>query len=484
MMRHILALLFVLATAFGAVAQPADFDANGNPWGAVYLSKRIGPNISGTSSTTTSYQLWPVLTAASAATIAIPACDSVPITSTAWNPQYDQIIYDASGNAGTNNITIAPPFGLINGNVTYTISANNDSAWIHWTGGGCNVIASGARSGVPFLSYALNQSGAGTSINLTGGQTIGATTLTVASETGFPSVAPYVVIVGSEQEQVTGGIGTKTLTVTRSFNSTTATAHPNGSTVQLGQQITTINQGGGIGSGDATVTVTSFANFPSSGNYIALLGSSTPPEHVLVTSGQGTLTWTITRGIDGTPAASHANGAQIYLLAPSTAINQGGGIASGDTSFVVSSSTGFPATGCFLAQLESEHIAVCTVAGTTWSSVTRNVNGTLAASHANGTPILFLDSKCQNIPANSAIFNILEHNNSSQAVQGGLDFGTTPGGIDIATAVALGPLGYNVTPGESLLKQFVSNVAVTPVCVSPHTTWNTSLPAIRVLYGP
>src|SRR5437870_13319660 len=76
---------------------------------------------------------------------------------------------------------------------------------------------------------------------------------------------------------------------------------------------TTLN--GAILAGDTSLVVTSFAAFPSSGQYRILIGD----ELLLVTAGQGTLTWTVTRGAGGTTAAAHADGASIsHTLTPAS----------------------------------------------------------------------------------------------------------------------------------------------------------------------
>ncbi len=215
---------------------------------------------------------------------------------------------------------------------------------------------------------------------------------------------------------------------------------------------TTINQGGGIASGDATVTVAAFANFPIAANYRILIDS----EICLVTGGVGTTTWNITRGAEGTTAASHANGAAIthvltrdgllslgtqlhlsdsYLGLPSSSLNgrlflptdaatllrdngtqwspwgpiyaftsppasllsstattlsgNGGSIGSGATTGLVASSSGFPATP-FLVQIGSEDIKVTNVSSLTWTIV-RGYNGTTAASHNDGVAVTLIN---------------------------------------------------------------------------------------------
>lgn len=65
-----------------------------------------------------------------------------------------------------------------------------------------------------------------------------------------------------------------------------------------------------ITSSDATITVGSNAGYPSP-PFTVLIDPGTPSEEVCeVTSVAGT-TWTISRGVDGTPATSHASGAVV-----------------------------------------------------------------------------------------------------------------------------------------------------------------------------
>ncbi|MGB2875569.1 MAG: hypothetical protein WBB76_08865 [Gaiellaceae bacterium] len=57
-----------------------------------------------------------------------------------------------------------------------------------------------------------------------------------------------------------------------------------------------------------TITVPSASGFPTSGNYRIRVDD----EDMTVTAGQGTTTWTVTRGVNGTTAATHAAGASVY----------------------------------------------------------------------------------------------------------------------------------------------------------------------------
>jgi len=99
---------------------------------------------------------------------------------------------------------------------------------------------------------------------------------------------------------------------------------------------TTLN--GAIDASVTTVTVASASAFPSSGQYRIAIGD----ELLLVTAGAGTTSWTVTRGVESTTAASHANGASVYgvLTAASLLRNPGSLTATGDVPYLAS--TGAP----------------------------------------------------------------------------------------------------------------------------------------------
>jgi hypothetical protein len=64
-------------------------------------------------------------------------------------------------------------------------------------------------------------------------------------------------------------------------------------------------------SGATTISVTSAAGFPASGNYYIMVDS----EQMQVTGGQGTTTWTVTRGTNGTTPATHLITALVFQSA-------------------------------------------------------------------------------------------------------------------------------------------------------------------------
>lgn len=134
---------------------------------------------------------------------------------------------------------------------------------------------------------------------------------------------------------------------------------------------TTLN--GSITSGSASVVVTSATNFPASGSYYAQIraeGSNTT-EDVLITAGQGTTTWTITRAQNSTAASAHASGATIFLR----------------PQWTCNSSNFTPTAGMMFSfgRFGGEHVLVTQVSGSApnWIfSMTRAQQSTAAAAHA------------------------------------------------------------------------------------------------------
>lgn len=70
---------------------------------------------------------------------------------------------------------------------------------------------------------------------------------------------------------------------------------------------TTLN--GGIDAVVIAAVVRDALGFPTTGDYKVTIDD----ERLAVTAGQGTTSWTVTRGVDGTSAAIHADGAAVYL---------------------------------------------------------------------------------------------------------------------------------------------------------------------------
>ena len=72
---------------------------------------------------------------------------------------------------------------------------------------------------------------------------------------------------------------------------------------------TTLN--GAINSSVTTAVITSATGFPKSGSYRIRIDS----ELMDVTAGQGTTSWTVTRSVDGSTAASHGDAAGVRHMA-------------------------------------------------------------------------------------------------------------------------------------------------------------------------
>jgi hypothetical protein len=89
-----------------------------------------------------------------------------------------------------------------------------------------------------------------------------------------------------------------------------------------------------------SMSVTSATGFPSSGQYRIKVDS----ELFIVTGGQGTTTWTVTRGAESSTAATHSNGAAVthVVTAASLArvVEGRAVVASADASYDFSLATG------------------------------------------------------------------------------------------------------------------------------------------------
>ncbi|MFI5814838.1 hypothetical protein ACIA7S_28265 [Streptomyces sp. NPDC051643] len=99
-------------------------------------------------------------------------------------------------------------------------------------------------------------------------------------------------------------------TITESFLSDSASKPP---ATTLASAVST--------TGATSITVASASGFPGSGNYNIQVDG----EVMTVTGGQGTTTWTVTRGVNGSTAATHSSGATVTGGNPpgSTAISNG-----------------------------------------------------------------------------------------------------------------------------------------------------------------
>jgi Tfp pilus assembly protein PilX len=114
---------------------------------------------------------------------------------------------------------------------------------------------------------------------------------------------------------------TRDNSVTTAFNLTPATSY----TCRVGRGAST-TLAAAISSSQTTITVSSASGFPTSGTFRVRIDD----EDMTVTGGQGTTTWTVTRGVNNTTAATHVIG---------QAVNQDDAGTSGELSWDATTKT-------------------------------------------------------------------------------------------------------------------------------------------------
>ena len=256
------------------------------------------------------------------------------------------------------------------------------------------------------LSYLLTPPIATT---LAAGISAAQTTITVASDTAFPTPNFYVSI-GSEILQVTavGGAGNTTWTVARGQQGTTAAPAGPGAPVGLTGGWATVTQmtptditstlsavrqavqnlpttlASAITAAQVTITVASNTSFPPPNFYVSI-GS----EILLVTavSGTGNTTWTVSRGQLGTAAAAAANGATVNPVSASTTLT--GSITASQTTLAVANAANFPPANFYIS-IGSEILQVTAMGGvgnTSWTVVRGQQSTTAAPALAGATVV-------------------------------------------------------------------------------------------------
>ena len=136
--------------------------------------------------------------------------------------------------------------------------------------------------------------------------------------------------------------------------------------------------------GDTTIHVQSCALMPSAASSPVIIVEK---EHMLVTIGCPSLTWTVTRGVDGTVAVDHPNYAPVCLVLPGIFTDLNGAIDNVQTTIIVDSQEWFPSFGRYYIYIVNddgtnpEEMLVIDGAGSTTWTVVRGQNGTTAVSH-------------------------------------------------------------------------------------------------------
>jgi hypothetical protein len=226
-------------------------------------------------------------------------------------------------------------------------------------------------------------------------------TINVANTTPFASVG-YIVI---DNEIV--GYTTKTPTsftgLTRGALGTAAATHAAGGTVYLAGTTSaaapvSTTTTGAIISTDVAVNVAATAAFPMfSGMGLIYIDS----EAIGFTGSTATSFTGLNRGLSGTIAASHANGATVFSLArgigPFNPVQTTtvGAITSGAGSAPVLSTAQFPATGFIV--IDAEVIKYASKTATAFNGLTRGQAGTTAASHAASVPVFQINAAVSSV---------------------------------------------------------------------------------------
>jgi hypothetical protein len=85
------------------------------------------------------------------------------------------------------------------------------------------------------------------------------------------------------------------------------------------------------------------------------------------------------------------------------------------------------------------------------------------------------------MPANAVLRAIYVQNTTANAVTGGIDIGTTSGGTDVASAVAVaGNALVVIAPSNG----YFSATANQLLYITAHTAWNSAVLNIRFIYDP
>lgn len=86
------------------------------------------------------------------------------------------------------------------------------------------------------------------------------------------------------------------------------------------------------------------------------------------------------------------------------------------------------------------------------------------------------------LPPNCVLRDILVFNTTANAVTGGLKFGTTSGGVDIAAALAVAASVTAFLTDALMLKRYFSPTAAQQIFFDAVASWNSANVNISILY--
>jgi hypothetical protein len=252
--------------------------------------------------------------------------------STGWTPM-SGFPSDVANNGATSNRAIAS--NAIN-SYNYNTSARYVSCYVSTSSGGAmtftgslnqikfpqgtntTTIAGGSAEGA---AYTQGSSGYLVAGCVYRGNNLSSSSLTAASAvnsvatcsgSGALVVTPYAAPENTTRYNApSGGLAAANAALAVAYGSTTSTTTtlfpipPSGPAAAGNATLTAAI----TSTGQTSISVSTSTGFPASGNYIILIGS----EWMLVTGGQGTTTWTVTRGVNNSaPQSSVASGTNVY----------------------------------------------------------------------------------------------------------------------------------------------------------------------------
>jgi Ca2+-binding RTX toxin-like protein len=132
-----------------------------------------------------------------------------------------------------------------------------------------------------------------------------------------------------------------------------------------------------VSAGAMTVNVNNPNAFPTSGSFTIQIDS----EQLLVTSVAGNVF-----NLAAPATAAHNSGVAVTLIGSSTVSNAAGVLVT-DSTVTVASAASFPSNGGFAIQVDNEFMQVTSVGGGGVLTVTRGINGSVAAAHAMGAAV-------------------------------------------------------------------------------------------------
>lgn len=86
------------------------------------------------------------------------------------------------------------------------------------------------------------------------------------------------------------------------------------------------------------------------------------------------------------------------------------------------------------------------------------------------------------LPANAVVREVIVRNTTANAITGGLKFGTTSGGTDVAAALAVGANSIALLTDALLLKRSFTQAATQQIFFDAVVAWNNASVTIDVIY--